>query len=106
MRAVDRQSAREEEATPSRTSDPDIRDPLLTIDDVSRLLAVSKATLYTWRSRKRGYGPPALKIGGMLRYRATDVNAWAQSMREAEGAAREVGRAVKNRRAKPRDAGR
>ena len=44
--------------------------PLLTVDD----LAAYQATLYAWRSR--GLGPRAIKVGGELRYRRSEVEAW------------------------------
>jgi len=50
--------------------------PLLTIDEAADYLAITKATLYTWRSRRIGYGPPAVKVGGCLRFRRSDLDAW------------------------------
>jgi excisionase family DNA binding protein len=49
-------------------------DPLLTIEQVSLWLCVPKGTLYQWRSRKQG--PPAIKVGGGLRYRRSEVDAY------------------------------
>ena len=57
-------------------------DPFLTIDEVSRYISVPRATLYSWRSRRRGFGPPAIKMGGILRYRKSDVDAWIDKHRE------------------------
>lgn len=56
--------------------------PLLTIDQAARYLAIPKATLYTWRTRRAGYGPPAHKVGGCLRYRLEDLDAWLLAHRE------------------------
>ena len=51
-------------------------DPILTIDEAAHYLAIPKATLYTWRTRRVGFGPRALKVGGCLRYRRSDLEAW------------------------------
>lgn len=52
---------------------PAIR-PLLTIKQVSEYLAIPESTLY----KKIGtqHCPPARKIGGTLRFRMEDVDAW------------------------------
>jgi excisionase family DNA binding protein len=50
--------------------------PLLTIDQAAEYLAIPKATLYTWRTRRAGFGPRAVKIGGNLRYRRSDLDHW------------------------------
>jgi excisionase family DNA binding protein len=49
-------------------------DPLLTIEQVSAWLCVPKGTLYQWRSRKQG--PAGIKVGGGLRYRRSEVDAY------------------------------
>ncbi|MBC9735446.1 helix-turn-helix domain-containing protein [Nocardioides marmotae] len=60
---------------------------ILTIDQAAAYLAIPKATLYTWRTRRAGYGPPAMKFGGCLRYRRTDLDAWvAQHVEGHDGA--------------------
>lgn len=51
-------------------------DTMLTIDQAAAYLSIAKATLYTWRSRRAGYGPRAVKMGGCLRYRRSDLDAW------------------------------
>jgi len=50
--------------------------PLLTIDQAAEYLAIPKATIYTWRTRRVGFGPRAVKIGGNLRYRRSDLDQW------------------------------
>lgn len=61
-----------------------IEPALMTIDDAAEYLAVSKATLYTWRSRRPGFGPRAVKIGnGLLRFRRVDLDAWISELEEA-----------------------
>ena len=47
---------------------------LLTLEEVSRYLAIPKNTLYRWRVD--GLGPKALKVGKHLRYRHADLEAW------------------------------
>lgn len=49
---------------------------LLTSDEAALLLGVPVATLRTWRSRRRGYGPRAVQVGGSIRYRLADLLAW------------------------------
>lgn len=49
-------------------------DPLLTIEEVSEWLGIPRGTLYQWRTRKQG--PRAIKVGGALRYRRTEVEAY------------------------------
>lgn len=49
---------------------------LLTIDQAAEYLAIPKATIYTWRTRRAGFGPRAVKIGGSLRYRQSDLDQW------------------------------
>ena len=56
---------------------------MLTIDEAAAYLAIPKATLYTWRTRRVGFGPRAVKVGGCLRYRRTDLDAWIESHLEA-----------------------
>jgi excisionase family DNA binding protein len=52
------------------------RDRLLNIDEAARYLAIPKATIYTWRTRRVGFGPRAVKFGGSLRFRRSDLDAW------------------------------
>ncbi len=49
---------------------------ILTIDEAADYLSIPKATLYTWRTRRVGFGPRAVKMGGCLRYRRADLDAW------------------------------
>lgn len=49
---------------------------LLTSDEAALLLGVPVASLRTWRSRRRGYGPRAVQVGGSIRYRPADLLAW------------------------------
>ena len=47
---------------------------LLTTTQRSEYLEVPVKTLYAWRHRN--YGPPGIRVGKHVRYRATDVEAW------------------------------
>lgn len=58
---------------------------LLTIDQAAEYLAIPKATIYTWRTRRTGFGPRAVKIGGSLRYRQSDLDQWIAAHIETFG---------------------
>jgi excisionase family DNA binding protein len=60
----------------STTADNPLECTILTIDQAAAYLSIPKATLYTWRTRRAGFGPRAVKIGGCLRYRRSDLDAW------------------------------
>lgn len=59
---------------PIRLDGAPLFDPLLTADQVAQWLGKPKATLYAWRTR--GRGPRGIKVGGDLRYRRSDVEAY------------------------------
>jgi excisionase family DNA binding protein len=70
----------------SNTADRPLESTILTIDQAAAYLAIPKATLYTWRTRRAGFGPPAIKLGGCLRYRRSDLDAWiAQHVETFDG---------------------
>ena len=59
------------------SSDPVIpvaHDPFLNTDEACGYLGVPKATLLTWRVRRPGYGPRAVKAGGRLKYRHSELD--------------------------------
>jgi len=60
----------------STPTDISIENPILTIDQAAAYLGIPKATLYTWRTRRVGFGPRAIKIGGCLRYRRSELDTW------------------------------
>jgi excisionase family DNA binding protein len=60
----------------STTTDTSLEAGILTIDQAAAYLSIPKATLYTWRTRRPGFGPRAVKLGGCLRYRRADLDAW------------------------------
>lgn len=51
---------------------------LLTPAQVSAYIGIAKDTLYTWRSRRPGYGPPAVIVGGLLRYSRPNLAEWSR----------------------------
>ena len=60
----------------STTVDTNLEGGILTIDQAAAYLAIPEATLYTWRTRRAGFSPRAVKLGGCLRYRRSDLDAW------------------------------
>lgn len=58
---------------------------LLSIDELAEYLGKPKGTLYQWRYQ--GEGPPAIRVGRGLRYRASDVEAWLDSRMAASARA-------------------
>jgi predicted DNA-binding transcriptional regulator AlpA len=70
----------------TNTNSPLGGDPLLTMDQAAEYLAIPKATLYTWRSRPgsggANGGPRAVKIGGMIRFRRSDLDSWLEQYLE------------------------
>ena len=52
--------------------------PLLSLPEAAAYLHVAEQTMYTWRSRRRGEGPPAVKIGNRVKYRLTDLDAFIE----------------------------
>ena len=55
----------------------------LNIAEAATYLGIAKSTLYTWRTRRPGFGPRAVKAGGALRYRRSDLDAWIDAHAEA-----------------------
>lgn len=60
----------------SATTHTQLESDILTIGQAADYLTIPKATLYTWRTRRVGFGPRAVKLGGCLRYRRSDLDAW------------------------------
>jgi excisionase family DNA binding protein len=52
----------------------DLRDDVISIDEVACRLDVPKTTLYGWRHK--GKGPRSHRVGRHLRYRWTEVLEW------------------------------
>ena len=51
--------------------------------DAARYLGVAYQTLHLWRVK--GRGPAYLRLGRLVRYRHTDLDAWLESRREEPG---------------------
>ncbi len=65
--------------------------PLWAPQELADYLGVPLATVYVWRTR--GGGPPALKVGRHLRFRAEDVATWVRSRElDAGGSSGKEGR--------------
>jgi excisionase family DNA binding protein len=56
----------------------DLRDDVISIDEVARRLEIPKTTLYKWRYK--GVGPRSHRVGKHLRYRWSDVLAWVDAL--------------------------
>ncbi|WP_310252966.1 helix-turn-helix domain-containing protein [Nocardioides sp. BE266] len=54
----------------------------MNVAQAASYLGISKATLYTWRTRRPGFGPRAVKAGGALRYRLSDLEVWIEERAE------------------------
>lgn len=54
--------------------------PLATTDEVAAYLRVAAKTVRNWRSR--GEGPPAVLVGGAVRYPLAGIEAWLASRPE------------------------
>lgn len=57
-----------------------MRDELLTPVEVADWLQVPLSTLRIWRHRREG--PPAVKVGRLLRYRTGAVEAWLKAQEQ------------------------
>ncbi len=55
----------------------------MNIAQAAAYIGIAKSTLYTWRTRRPGFGPRAVKAGGALRYRRSDLDAWSEAHAEA-----------------------
>lgn len=62
---------------------PMAQDPFLNTDAACGYLGVPKATLLTWRVRRPGYGPRAVKAGGRLKYRLSELDRWLSANEES-----------------------
>jgi predicted DNA-binding transcriptional regulator AlpA len=57
-------------------------EPLFDTAELSQYLSVDRSTLYGWRYE--GLGPLWHRIGGRIKYRKEDVDAWVQEQKEKE----------------------
>jgi predicted DNA-binding transcriptional regulator AlpA len=57
---------------------------LLTAAEVAEMLRISYTTLLSWRSQGKPT-PTAIELGGVLRYRETDVHQWLDKQKTGGG---------------------
>lgn len=57
-------------------------EPLLSIEELAEWLSKPVGTLYQWRATNRG--PRGIKVGGHVRYRRSDVEAWLEDHADDE----------------------
>lgn len=62
---------------------PALTPATMNIAQAAAYIGIAKSTLYTWRTRRPGFGPRAVKAGGALRYRRSDLDAWIEAHAEA-----------------------
>ena len=62
------------------------RGQLLTTAQAAEVLGIAEGTLTTWRCTRRTE-LPYLKVGRCVRYKRSDIEAWAQSRRRGETSA-------------------
>ncbi len=55
-------------------------DDLLGVKELAAEFRVSPATVYGWRTR--GEGPRAIKVGGQLRFRRSEIDRWLEANSE------------------------
>ena len=51
-------------------------EPLLTPQEVADLLKISLHTLASWRRQSNTHDLPWIEVGGSIRYRRSEVQAW------------------------------
>lgn len=61
---------------------PALSPATMNIAQAAAYIGIAKSTLYTWRTRRPGFGPRAVKAGGALRYRRSDLDAWIEAHAE------------------------
>jgi excisionase family DNA binding protein len=59
-------------------------DPLFTPPEAAAYIGVSENTLSVWRCVGR-YAIPFIKVGRLVRYRASDLDAWLESRTHTSG---------------------
>ncbi|MGJ3223792.1 helix-turn-helix transcriptional regulator [Micromonospora aurantiaca (nom. illeg.)] len=50
---------------------------MASVTEVAEYLGINPQTLYNWRAK--GVGPKSCKVGGRVKYRLADVDAWLES---------------------------
>lgn len=54
----------------------------LSINELARLLGVSRSTMNRWRDG--GVGPPEFRVDRSVRFRRSDVDKWVEQMLNSE----------------------
>ena len=54
-------------------------EPWVNLEEITKHLNVSKDTIYRW-IRQRGL--PASKVGGLWKFRTSEVDAWVRGLRD------------------------
>ena len=62
-----------------------LSDPLLSPPEAAAYIGVSENTLSVWRCVGR-YAIPFIKVGRLVRYRRSDLDAWLESRTRTSGA--------------------
>lgn len=60
---------------------PATANELLTVNEAAIYLGVAVQTLHNWRSTGR-YRLPCLRVGRLVRYRRSDLDAWLESRKQ------------------------
>lgn len=71
-----------DEPHPTERFRPALTPATMNITQAAAYIGLAKSTLYTWRTRRPGFGPRAVKAGGALRYRRSDLDAWIEAHAE------------------------
>jgi excisionase family DNA binding protein len=53
---------------------------LMSVQDLAEYLGVARQTIYQWRYQ--GFGPDSVRVGGAVRYRRAEVDAWLEAHAE------------------------
>ena len=56
---------------------------LMTPPEVADLLQIPVSTLYRWRYERRG--PASVRVGRVLRYKPSELQAWIESQADRQG---------------------
>jgi excisionase family DNA binding protein len=66
------------------TKDCQLTSDLLDENEAAKLLSLAAGTLSVWRSTGR-YNVPFVKVGRLVRYKRTDLEAWIESRTRSTG---------------------
>lgn len=68
------------DATLRAMDDNGSSEELLDVKRLAEFLSVSPYSVRRWH--RQGMGPPSFRVGGMIRYRRSEVEAWLEAQRE------------------------